>query len=103
MAKGPSLPAIVIANDLLSGDVIFLGAAAWELSHRKASIARTQDEADTLLARAQSDFKANRIVDPYLAEVRVLENGMPEPIHYREQMRTRGPTTRTDLGKQAGL
>lgn len=103
MAKGPSLPAIVIANDLLSGDVIFLGSSAWELSHHKAAIARTQHEADELLARAHAEFKANRIVDPYLAEVRVLENGTPEPIHYRERMRTKGPTTRVDLGKQAGL
>lgn len=103
MAKGPSLPAIVIANDLLSGDVIFLGASSWEQNHHKAAIARTQDEADGLIARAQADFKANRIVDAYLAEVRVLENGTPEPIHYREKMRTRGPTTRVDLGKQAGL
>lgn len=103
MAKGPSLPAIVIANDLLSGDVIFLGPSIWEPSHIKAAIARTSAEAETLMARAQSDFKANRIVDPYLAEVRVLENGTPEPVHYREKMRTRGPTTRIDLGKQAGL
>lgn len=103
MAKAPSLPAIVIANDLLDGDVIFLGADAWEQSHERAAIARTQDEADELLKRAQVDFKANRIVDPYLALVQVLENGVPEPTHYREKMRTKGPTTRVDLGKQAGL
>lgn len=103
MAKAPSLPAIVIANDLLDGDVIFLGATAWENTHRRAAIARTQDEADQLLARAQIDFKANRIVDPYLAVVTLLADGTPEPIHYREKMRTKGPTTRTDLGKQAGL
>lgn len=103
MAKGPSLPAIVVANDILSGDVVFLGERAWEPSNAKAMIARKQDEADQLLARAQADFKANRIVDAYLVEVRVLENGTPEPIHYREKMRTKGPTTRIDLGKQAGL
>lgn len=103
MAKGPNLPAIVIANDLLSGDVIFLGPRAWERSHAKAIVARTQDEADQLLARAHADFKANRIVDAYLVEVRVLENGIPEPTHYREKMRTKGPTTRIDLGKQAGF
>ncbi len=103
MAKGPNLPAIVVANDILSGDVVFLGALAWEQSNTKAVIARTQAEADQLLARAQKDFKANRIVDAYLVEVRVLEDGTPEPIHYREKMRTKGPTTRIDLGKQAGF
>lgn len=101
MAKAPSLPAIVIANDLLSGDVIFLGATHWEPSHRQAAVARTQDEADALLARAKVDFNANRIVDPYLAVVTLLADGTPEPIHYREKMRTKGPTTRIDLGKQA--
>jgi len=25
------------------------------------------------------------------------------PVHYREKMRTRGPTIRPDLGKQAGF
>ena len=103
MAKAPSLPAIVIANDLLDGDVIFLGAAGWEATHRNAAVARTQDEADALLARAQVDFKANRIVDPYLAVVTLQSDGTPEPIHYREKMRTKGPTTRIDLGKQAEL
>jgi hypothetical protein len=101
MAKAPSLPAIVIANDLLDGDVIFLGAKTWEATHRKAEIAHTQEEADALLARAHVDFKANRIVDPYLAVVTLLVDGTPEPLHYREKMRTKGPTTRIDLGKQA--
>ena len=103
MAKAPSLPAIVIANDLLDGDVIFLGTNSWEQSHVRAAIARTQEEADSLLARAQLDFKANRIVDPYLAVVTLHSDGTPEPVHYREKMRTKGPTTRVDLGKQAGL
>lgn len=103
MAKGPSLPAIIIANDLLDGDVIFLGASAWKTSHHEAAIARTESEANELLQRAQADFKANRIVDPYLAEVSIREDGRPEPIHYREKMRTKGPTIRPDLGKQARL
>lgn len=101
MAKAPSLPAIVVANDLLDGDVVFLGPAGWENTHRKAEIAHTPDEADALLARAQIDYKANRIVDPYLVVVTPLDDGTAEPIHYREKMRTKGPTTRIDLGKQA--
>jgi hypothetical protein len=103
MAKAPSLPAIVIANDLLSGDVIFLGERGWEPAHRRAAVAHTQDDADALLARAQVDFKANKIVDPYLVAVTRLIDGTPDPIHYREKMRTKGPTTRIDLGKQAGI
>ncbi len=101
MSKAPPLPAILIANDLLSGDVIFLGSTGWEQSHRKAAIARHTDEADALLAQAAIDFKANRIVDPYLVHIAQSPDGEPVPVHYRERMRTLGPTTRLDLGKQA--
>ena len=103
MSKALPLPAIIIANDLLSGDVIFLGAEKWELSHQRAAVASDPHAADALLARAKADVTANRIIDPYLAQVRIAGDGTPEPVHYREKMRTLGPTIRPDLGKQAGL
>lgn len=103
MSKAQPLPAIVIANDLLSGDVIFLGADKWELTHHRAAVASDLSAAELLLARAKLDFEANRIVDPYLAQVQIAGDGTPVPVHYREKMRTRGPTIRPDLGKQAGL
>jgi len=101
MSKAPPLPAFLIANDLLDGDVLFLGHAGWERTHTKAAIAHQTDEAEKLLARAAIDFKANRIVDPYLVHVTIDAEGAPVPVHYREKMRTLGPTTRPDLGKQA--
>jgi sulfite reductase (NADPH) hemoprotein beta-component len=101
MSKAPPLPAIVIANDLLDGDVLFLGATGWVRSHKIASIAHEAGEAEALLARASIDLKANRIVDPYLIEISIAADGEPVPVHYRERMRTLGPTTRPDLGKQA--
>ena len=101
MSKAPPLPAILIANDLLDGDVLFLGPSGWERTHRKAAIAHQAEEAEKLLARAAIDFKANRIVDPYLVQVTIKDEGEPVPVHYREKMRTLGPTTRLDLGKQA--
>jgi hypothetical protein len=101
MAKSPPLPAILIANDLLSGDVIFLGENGWVSTHRKAKVANRADEAETLLAKGTSELKANRVVDPYLVEVGIDAVGVPEPLHYREKMRTLGPTVRPDLGKQA--
>jgi Protein of unknown function (DUF2849) len=103
MSKAQPLPAIVIANDLLSGDVIFLGHGQWELTHHRAAVASDQSAADALLARAKVDVAANRIVDPYLAQVQIGGDGTPVPVHYRERMRTLGPTIRPDLGKQAGL
>jgi hypothetical protein len=102
MAKARTpLPAILIANDFLDGEVVFLGAEGWEHDHRRAVIARTEAEAAALLARGAAGFSANQIVDPYLAEVALQEDGTPAPLHYRERMRTLGPTTRPDLGKQA--
>jgi hypothetical protein len=101
MSKAPALPAILMANDLLDGDVVFLGPTKWELSHRKAKIAHSVAEAEALQARAAISFKANIIVDPYLVQVTMGAEGEPIPVHYRERMRTLGPTTRLDLGKQA--
>jgi sulfite reductase (NADPH) hemoprotein beta-component len=101
MSKAPPLPAILMANDLLSGDVVFLGPLHWEMSYRQALVAHTSSEAEALLARASVAFKANHIVDPYLVHVTVTADREPVPVHYREKMRTLGPTTRLDLGKQA--
>ena len=101
MAKAPSLPAILIANDLLDGDVIFLGASGWERDLRSAAVAQTTVEAEDMVARAAASYKANTIVDPYLVVVAIGKDGLAEPLHYREKMRTLGPTTRPDLGKQA--
>ena len=101
MNKSPALPAILMANDLLDGEVLFLGPSAWERSHHKAQIAHSVSEAEALQARAAVDFKANVIVDPYLVQVTIGANGEPVPVHYREKIRTLGPTIRPDLGKQA--
>lgn len=97
------LPAILIANDFLDGEVVFLGAQRWELDHRRAAVARTEEEAAALLARGAQGFAGNEVVDPYLAEVALDPEGTPVPLHYRERMRTLGPTIRPDLGKQARL
>jgi len=33
--------------------------------------------------------------------VAIGPGGAPEPLHYREKMRIKGPSVRRDLGKQA--
>jgi sulfite reductase (NADPH) hemoprotein beta-component len=35
--------------------------------------------------------------------VAIGAGGAPEPLHYREKMRIKGPSVRRDLGKQAQL
>ena len=91
-------PKIVTANDRLEGDAIYLTPALdWSPLHGDAALAETQDEADALLATAASH--ADRIVGAYLADARKGEGGRPEPVHFREAFRTRGPSNRFH-GKQ---
>ena len=94
---------ILTANDLLEGDVVFLADGGWARDHRLARIARTPDEAEALEAFGADEKAARRIVDPYLVEVAIEADGTPVPVRYRERLRTRGPTVRPDLGKQAAL
>ena len=44
---------------------------------------------------------ANKVVDAYLVDIAISPDGHPEPIHYREKLRTLGPSIRLDLGKQS--
>jgi sulfite reductase (NADPH) hemoprotein beta-component len=109
MAAAPKrvpLPAILLANDLLDGDVVFAaddaaGALAWTRDPAQALVAADDAAAERLEAFAATEFKAQHVVDAYLVDV-ALEVGGPVPRHYRERMKTLGPSNRPDLGKQAG-
>ena len=92
---------ILIANDLMSGEVLFMGHDDWVVDHRDAAIASTIEEASALDAKGKSGMAENKVVDAYLVDVVIAEDGAPVPVHYREKMRTKGPSNRTDLGKQA--
>jgi hypothetical protein len=94
-------PQILLASDLKRGDVVFLGAVGWESDARKALVAHTAEEASALEARGKADIAQNIVVDVYLADVETDASGAPTPLHYRERMRTKGPSVRADLGKQA--
>lgn len=107
-AKRPPLPVILLVNDLLDGEVLFAaksgkGDRGWTRDVREASVA--QDDA---AAQALEDFGAKqvalqKVVDPYLVDVTLGADGAPVPRHYREVLRTLGPSNRRDLGKQADL
>lgn len=94
-------PQFVTCSDLISGDVMFLGKLGWVGDHRLAQVVAAEEDAATLLQRGQQDMAANRVIDVYLVDVAISADGHPEPIHYRERIRTLGPTVRLDLGKQA--
>lgn len=109
MAADPKrvpLPAILLANDLLDGDVVFATAGAadvlgWTRDPALALVAADDSAATGLEAFAAAELAGNRVVDAYLVDV-ALEGGYPVPRHFRERFKTLGPSNRPDLGKQAG-
>ncbi len=92
-------PQIVTANDLLQGDVIYLTkAGTWSRFHKDAHVSNSAEQAQTMLKHAKT-FQ-DTIVGAYLADVLINSEGEPEPAHFREAFRTRGPSNYFH-GKQA--
>ncbi len=89
-------PQILTANHLLSGEVVFWTGDGWSPDYRDAEVfpEAAEQQAALKMAEAASDV----VVGAYLAAVAADD---PTPTHFREAIRTRGPTVRTDLGKQA--
>ncbi len=91
-------PKVITANALLEGDVVYLTTDGhWTRHHVEADLIRDAVTADIRLLEAQA--LAHEVVGPYLADATLGANG-PEPVHFREAFRTRGPSN-YDHGKQA--
>ena len=103
VAKRPPLPVILLANDLLDGGVVFWTGKQWSPEPIEALIAHNETGASGLEAEAAKALAANRVVDAYLVDVSLDASGGAVPRHYREKIKTEGPSVRRDLGKQAGL
>ena len=83
-------PKVVTANALIEGDVIYQTAAdTWTRHLAQAEV--LTDEADAELRLIDANRHKNAVVGAYLAEVKRGPNG-PEPVHFRETFRTRGPS-----------
>ncbi|MEN8723024.1 MAG: DUF2849 domain-containing protein [Alphaproteobacteria bacterium] len=92
------------ANLLLSGDVVYWSCRGdWSLNIQDALLAATEDEVAILEARIPVEENGNDVVAPYLFPVERDEDGTIQAISQREVIRAKGPTIRTDLGKQSGL
>ncbi len=97
--KHDTSPRIITANDLLSGRVVYLGAAGgWVGAHEHAVLFADLAEASARLAGIEA--QDGSVVGPYLAPARHGAQGSPVPVHFREAMRATGPTNRF-FGKQA--
>ncbi|MFN3643477.1 MAG: DUF2849 domain-containing protein [Gemmobacter sp.] len=86
----PFTPVVVTASDLRGGDVVWLTADdRWSRDLAKAEL--IEDEAHAQLRLLHAQGQTGTVVGPYLAEARRGPAG-PEPVHFREAFRTRGPS-----------
>jgi hypothetical protein len=81
---------VVTANALLEGDVIYLTADdLWSRRHTDAEL--IEDEAHAQMRLLHAAAQKSTVVGAYLADARRGPDG-PEPVHFREAFRTRGPS-----------
>jgi len=86
----PFTPKVVTANALLEGDAVWLTEDdRWSRDMAEAEL--IEDEAHAQLRLLFAEGQPDIVVGPYLAEARPGDNG-PEPTHFREAFRTRGPS-----------
>ena len=94
------IPKVVTANALLEGDAVWLTEAdTWTRDISEAELMTDEAHAELRLLEAQS--RADEIAGAYLAEAKAGPDG-PEPTHFREEFRTRGPSNYAH-GKQVEL
>jgi len=86
----PFTPRVVTANALIAGDVVYLTADdCWSPHLSEAEL--IEDEAHAQIRLLQAQHQADLVVGAYLAEARPGTAG-PEPVHFREAFRARGPS-----------
>jgi hypothetical protein len=89
MSKGFT-PKVITGNALVEGDVVYLTPDdRWSRHHHEAEL--IDDEAHAQLRLLQASRQSHIVVGVYLADARPGPNG-PEPVHFREVFRTRGPS-----------
>lgn len=90
-------PKVITANRLLEGDAVWFTAQSdWSTRMQDAELITEEARADLRLFEAQA--QAHLIAGAYLADAKSGPDG-PEPTHFREAFRTRGPSNYSH-GKQ---
>ncbi len=85
----PFTPKVITANALIEGDVIYLAADdSWTREMCMAEMLTDEAHAQIRLLDAEQSSGA---VGVYLADAKPGMNG-PEPTHFRENFRRRGPS-----------
>jgi Protein of unknown function (DUF2849) len=92
---------VMTANRLRDGEVVFLTRTGeWNERIDEAVLAMEPQAVSALEERAKLASDANIITGHYLFDAERID-GNVRAVHIRERIRTLGPTTRLDLGKQA--
>ena len=96
------MPQVIIANRLRDGVVVFMGTGhQWVEQLDECSPTESEAEEETLMRLGRQAEAQQEIVDPNLIDVEKTEKSL-KAIKMREAIRSKGPTVREDLGKQAG-
>lgn len=83
-------PKVVTANALLSGEAVYLTEDdRWSSDHAEAEL--LTDEAEAQIRLLFAEAQTGHVVGVYLADAKPGPKG-PEPVHFREAFRTRGPS-----------
>lgn len=82
-------PGVITANDLREGHNVWMCEDGWTTDPAEATV--FEDEAIAELALLKAIGQSLIVVGPYLVEARRGPNG-PEPTHFREAFRQRGPS-----------
>ena len=82
-------PKVVTANHLLKGDVVYQTATGWTRNLAQAEV--LTDEADADLRLIDASQQKAEVVGAYLTDVDISD-GVPKPVHFREDFRARGPS-----------
>ncbi|MEL6960131.1 MAG: DUF2849 domain-containing protein [Pseudomonadota bacterium] len=81
---------VITANRLLEGDAVWFTALGdWSPDMKDAELLTDEGHAELRLLEAQA--QAHLIAGAYLADAKAGPDG-PEPTHFREAFRTRGPS-----------
>lgn len=90
MSRPAGTGKVVTANDLRGGEVVYLTADdRWSTDLREAEV--LADEALAQMRLLGALQRSGDVVGAYLADVRQGPDG-PEPAHFREAFRARGPS-----------
>lgn len=92
MSKKVKLPAILMAHNLLAGHVLYWAGADWCQSLSLSKIFNSEEEIATIQDLIDIEAAKNIVFDIEIVEVFQEADGRIVPRHFRELIKTTGPT-----------